>query len=159
MNLLMGLEETLTNFDSVLLGEVLRELSLRMLNLHGLFFRSYPMNGFTIEHLSAEVLSSLLTFCIPDSKTTRVVGPRQKYTRTVAAWKTIPSFTPEIWTITSVKFNAGTKKRDVEQAFNSTQSTVPPTIRYSSFAYFNYRPRSLPKFRVRLSFRAYRKAL
>ena len=28
------------DFDSVLLGE---ELSLRMLNLHGLFFRSYPM--------------------------------------------------------------------------------------------------------------------
>ena len=44
-----------------------------MLNLHDLFFRSYPMNGFTIEHLSAEVWSSILTFCIPDLKTTRVV--------------------------------------------------------------------------------------
>jgi hypothetical protein len=37
------------------------------------------------------------------------------------AWKTITSSTPELWTIISVKFHAGTKKHDVEQAFNSTK--------------------------------------
>ena len=105
----------------------MKGLLLRMFNLHDgkacSFNLSPPMNGITVEHLPAEVLSNIFTFCIPDPLKDDTGGRTtlEILEDVCDTWKMITSSTPELWTIISVKFHAGTKKRDVEQAFSSTK--------------------------------------